>query len=152
VAAIESWPGTGRDGDLRIGGSLLRGRAEHDRDTGTCRIQVRLARGPLRPPLPMRLHIDRWSAWSTAVELIPARRVRPTAAYFRAGHRLLGSLTRRWSMAEVIGPGVPAGRQVGGERGMDEPGDGRGMCAAGVPLQGEWNELRWLDGPDLRRF
>jgi hypothetical protein len=41
----------------------------------------------------MRLVIDRWSSSSTAVELIPGGRVRPTAAYFRAGHRLLVSLT-----------------------------------------------------------
>ncbi|MGH3285189.1 MAG: hypothetical protein ACRDPD_10990 [Streptosporangiaceae bacterium] len=39
----------GQDGELRGSDSLLRGPAEHDRDSGTCRIQVRLARGPLRP-------------------------------------------------------------------------------------------------------
>jgi hypothetical protein len=49
--------------------------------------------GPLRPPLRMRLDIDRWSPSSTALELIPRRRVQPTATYFRAGHRLLDSLT-----------------------------------------------------------
>jgi hypothetical protein len=58
------------------------------------RIQVRLARGASRPPLRMRLDIDRWSSSSTAVELIPCGRVRPTAAYFRSGHLLLNSLTR----------------------------------------------------------
>jgi len=58
---------------------------EHDRDLGTRRIQVRLARGPLHLPLRMRLDIDRWSASSTALELIPCRLVRPTAEYFRAG-------------------------------------------------------------------
>jgi hypothetical protein len=42
----------------------------------------------------MRLDIDRWSASSTALELIPGGRVRATAAYFRAGHFLLDSLTR----------------------------------------------------------
>jgi hypothetical protein len=42
----------------------------------------------------MRLEIDRRSASSTVVELIPCRRVRPTAAYFRAGHLLLDLLTR----------------------------------------------------------
>jgi hypothetical protein len=66
---------------------------EHDRDLGTRRIQVRLARGPLYPPLRMRLDIDRWSASSTALELIPCRLVRPTADYFRAGRLLLDSLT-----------------------------------------------------------
>jgi len=92
LAALDGWQRTG-SGDLRVGGSLLRGPAGHDRATGTLRVQVRLARGPLRPPLWMRLDIDRWSASATVVELIPCRRVRPTAAYFRAGHLLLDLLT-----------------------------------------------------------
>jgi hypothetical protein len=81
-------------GELRFGGSQLLGPAEHDYDTGTRQIQVRLARGPLHPPLRMRLVIDRWSSSSTALELIPARLVRPAADYFRAGDLLLDSLTR----------------------------------------------------------
>ena len=97
LAALESWPRTGLDGELRIGESRLRGPIEHDRDSGTRRIQVRLARGPLRPLLRMRLNIDRWSCSSTALELIPCGRVQPTAAYFRAGHLLLDSLTRSLS-------------------------------------------------------
>ena len=67
---------------------------KHDRDSGTHQIQVRLARGPLRPLLRMRLNIDRWSPSTTALELIPAGRIRPTAAYFRAGHLLLDTLAR----------------------------------------------------------
>jgi hypothetical protein len=94
VAALGSWQRTARGGELRVGQGVLRGPIEHDRGTGTCRIQVRLARGPLRPLLRMRLDIDRWSSSSTAVELIPDGRVRPTAAYFRAGHLLLDTLTR----------------------------------------------------------
>ena len=97
VAALDSWQRTRQGGELRFGGSLLRGPVEHDHDTGTRRIQVRLARGPLRPLLRMRLDIDRWSSTSTAVELIPCGRVRPTAAYFRAGHLLLDLLTRSLS-------------------------------------------------------
>jgi len=95
VAALENWQRTEQDGELRIGQSLLRGPIEHDRDSGTCRIDVRLARGPMRPLLRMRLNIDRWSWPSarTALELIPCDRVRPTAAYFRSGHLLLDSLT-----------------------------------------------------------
>jgi hypothetical protein len=93
VAALDSWQRTGR-GELRVGKGLLRGPVEHDRNTGTRRIQVRLDRGSLRPPLRMRLEIDRRSASSTVVELIPCGRVRPTAAYFRAGHLLLDLLTR----------------------------------------------------------
>ena len=95
VAALENWQRTEQDSELRIGPSLLRGPLKHDRDSGTCRIEVRLARGPLRPALRMRLNIDRWS-WPparTALELIPCDRVRPTAAYFRSGHLLLDSLT-----------------------------------------------------------
>jgi hypothetical protein len=61
---------------------------------GTRRIEVLLARGPLRSPVRMRLDIEPWSATATALELIPCQRVRPSAAYFAAGHRLLDSLTR----------------------------------------------------------
>ena len=85
VAALGSWQ-AGQHGELLVGRSMLRGPFKRDRDSGTCRIEVRLARGPLRPRLRMRLDIDRWSATSTVLELIPCRRVRPTAAYFRAGH------------------------------------------------------------------
>jgi len=94
VTALDNWQRTGLGGEFGFGESTLCGPVEHDCDTGTRRIQVRLARGPLRPPLRMRLDIDRWSSASTAIELIPCGRVRPTAAYFRAGHLLLDSLTR----------------------------------------------------------
>ncbi len=97
VAALENGRPAGPHTDSYIGRSLLRGPIQHDRHTGTYRIEVRLARGPLRPLLPMRLHIDRWygPAARTALELSPGTRVRPTAAYFRAGHLLLDALTRR---------------------------------------------------------
>jgi hypothetical protein len=93
VAALDSWQRTGQGGEPRPAGSRLLGSVEHDRDTGTRRIRVRLARGPLRPLLRMRLDIDRWSSTSTGLELIPCGRVRLTAAYFRAGHLLLDWLT-----------------------------------------------------------
>ena len=93
LAALDSWQRTGQGGEPRPAGSRLLGPAEHDRDTGTRRIRVRVARGPLRPLLRMRLDIDRWSSTSTALELIPCGRVRPTAGYFRAGHLLLDWLT-----------------------------------------------------------
>ncbi len=96
VAALESWQRTGQDGKLHVGQSLLRWPIEHDRDCCTCRIEVGLARGPLRPPRRMRLEINCWHPPSsrTALELIPCQRVWPTAAYFRSGHILLDSLTR----------------------------------------------------------
>jgi hypothetical protein len=109
VAALENWQRTRPDGEPRIGHSRLRGPTGHDRDSGTPRIEVRLARGPLRPLLRMRLDIDRCSCPSTAVELIPCGRVRPTAAYFRAGHRLLDSLTR--SLAQHPPPAHARGTQ-----------------------------------------
>jgi hypothetical protein len=95
VAAMESWQRTGRSGELRIGRALLRWPIEHGRDRGARQIEVRLAQGPLRPRVRMRLEVDRWSASSarTALELIPCQQVRPTAAYFRSGHLLLDSLT-----------------------------------------------------------
>ena len=48
LAALESWQLTGHDDELRLGNSLLRGPIEHDHYFGTWRIEVRLARGPLR--------------------------------------------------------------------------------------------------------
>jgi len=95
VATLESWQRTGPDGELRIGQSLLRWPIEYDREYGTYRIEVGLARGPLRPPLRMRLDIDPWSTSfsRTALELVPDQLIRPTAAYFRSGHLLLDSLT-----------------------------------------------------------
>jgi hypothetical protein len=94
VAALDSWQRTAQGGEVRVGQSLLRGPIEHDHDTGTFRIQVRLVRVRLRPHLRMRLDIDRWPSSSTALELIPCGRARPTAAYFREGHLLLDSLIR----------------------------------------------------------
>jgi hypothetical protein len=94
VAALDGWLHTRHGGGLQFGGSQLLGPMEHDRDLGTRRIQVQLARGPLHPLLRMRLDIDRWSSSSTALELIPCRLVRPTPDYFRAGRLLLDSLTR----------------------------------------------------------
>ncbi|HEY7012774.1 MAG TPA: hypothetical protein VH480_08470 [Streptosporangiaceae bacterium] len=99
VAALESWSAGGRDGELRFGRSNVLGPVEHVRDRGACRFDVRLARGRLRPLLRMRLDIGRWTGPSarTALELIPAQRVRPTVAYFRAGHRLLDAMTQALS-------------------------------------------------------
>jgi hypothetical protein len=111
AAALESWSSPeGHDGDLLIGRSVLRGPIEHDRDSGTCRIEVRLARGPLRSLLRMRLDVDRWSS-STALELIPSARVRPVASYFRAGHLLLDRLSHRLRLEqESPGRSTPCGR------------------------------------------
>jgi hypothetical protein len=94
VAALDGWLRAAHRGELRFGAGQLLGPMAHDRDLGTRRIQVRLARGVLYLPLPMRLDIDLWSLSSTALELIPGRLVRPTADYFRAGAALLDSLTR----------------------------------------------------------
>ena len=96
VAALESWQLTGPDGGRHTGQGLVCGPVEHDRDSGTCRVQVRLARGPLRPRLRMRLQADHWSSRPprTALELIPCGHVRPGAGYFRAGHLLMDSLIR----------------------------------------------------------
>ena len=106
LAAFDSWQRTAHDGALHIGQSLLRGPVEHDPDFGTYRIEVRLARGSLRPPLRMRLDIGRWSTSPprTALELIPCTRIRPTDTYFRAGHLLLDALTRS------LPPHLPAQR------------------------------------------
>jgi hypothetical protein len=94
LAGLESWQRTGPGGERRLGSSLVRGPIEHDDYFGTWRMEVRLARGRLRPPVRMRLEIAPWYAGSTALELIPCQRVRPSAAYFAAGDRLLDSLAR----------------------------------------------------------
>jgi hypothetical protein len=121
LTAIENGQHTQPDRELRIGPSRIHGPIKHDRDSGTHQIQVRLARGPLRPLLRMRLNLDRWSPATTALELIPSGRIRPTAAYFRAGHLLLDTLARtlpqqspaahtpgtRSQPPAVIGPGRP---------------------------------------------
>ena len=70
------------------------GPIERDRYFGTWRIEVRLARGRLRPPVRMRLEIAPWHAGATVLELIPCQRVRPSVGYLAAGDRLLDSLTR----------------------------------------------------------
>jgi hypothetical protein len=110
LAALDSWPRTGQDGEPHPGQGLWRGPIEADRDSGTCSIQVRLARGPLRPPQLMRLDIDRWPGARTALELIPSQRVRPTAGYFRAGHRLLDSLTHALPAGARNAPGTTSAR------------------------------------------
>ena len=61
VAALGSWQRTAQGGEVRFGDSLLCGPVERDPGSATCRIQVRLARGALRPLLRMRVDIDRWS-------------------------------------------------------------------------------------------
>jgi hypothetical protein len=116
VAALDS-----RGGEPRFGESVLRGPIEHACDSSACRIQVCLARGPLRPLLPMRLDIDRWSAASTALELIPCGRVRPTAAYFRAGHLLLDSLTRSLRQQLSPAPACHIGSQPHAPAGSGRP-------------------------------
>jgi hypothetical protein len=103
VAALERWQLAGHDGQLRLGQSLVRGPVERDPQLGTCRVEVRLGHGPLRPPVRMRLDIDRLSAATTALQLIPCQRVRPTAAYFRAGHHLLDSLTSALLQPAAVG-------------------------------------------------
>ena len=96
VAALENWQLTGPDGGRHTSHGLVCGPAGHDRDSGACRVLVRLARGPLRPRLRMRLQADHWSSRPprTALELIPCGHVRPGAGYFRAGHLLMDTLIR----------------------------------------------------------
>ncbi len=131
VAAFENWQLTGPGGGRRAGQHLVCGPIEHDRDCGTCRIQVRLARGPLRPVLRMRLDIDHWSSSPprTALELIPCGHIRPSATYFRAGHLLLDSLAR--SLAQHMSAqrsDLVTASQPHADQG--EAGPGRRPCTA----------------------
>ena len=102
-------------GAAPIGPSVLGGPIERDCGSGTCRPGVRLAGGCLRPPLAMRLGLDRWSATSTALQLIPCQRVRLSAAYFRAGHHLLSSLTQALAQPAAV-QAQPARQEQGIER------------------------------------
>ena len=115
VAALESWRLQGHDSEVHIGQSWLRGPIEHDRGSGTCRVEVRLARGPLRPVLRMRLNIDCWSPppSSTALELIPCSRVRASASYFRAGHLLMDSLIHSLQLEREMQPLDRVNEQAG---------------------------------------
>lgn len=120
LAMLESWQLTGHDSELCLGDSMLRGPIEHDHYFGTWRIEVRLVRGRLRPPVRMRLEIVPWYAGATALELLPCQRVRPSAAYLAAGDRLLDSLTR------PLPARVPVRQRPG-------PDHLRGTVSAGVP-------------------
>jgi hypothetical protein len=114
MAALEDLLREGNHGEVHVGQSRLRGPIKHDRHSGTCRVEVRLARGPLRPVLRMRLNVDCWSPppSSTALELIPHRRVRATASYFRAGHLLLDSLIHSFRLKrEMQVLDCPAGEE-----------------------------------------
>lgn len=130
VAALESWRLQGHDSELHVGQSRLRGPIKHDRGSGTCRVEVRLAQGPLRPLLRMRLDVDCWSSSppASAIELIPCGRVRATASYFQAGHLLLDSLTRslqleRQNQALDLPAGQPSdpARALRGSRDLPQP-------------------------------
>ena len=141
LAAIENGQRTQPDGQLRIGHSRIHGPIKHDRDSGTHQIQVRLARGPLRPLLRMRLNLDRWSPTTTALELIPSGRIRPTAAYFRAcrpparhaGPHPATAITRRSF------PRGPRADRAGGDRRGSTGWDG---CDPGGRDQGGVSDFR----------
>ena len=134
VAALEGLLREGNQGEAPVGRSRLRGPIRRDRHCGTCRVEVRLARGPLRPVLRMRLNVDCWSPppSSTALELIPHRRVRATASYFRAGHLLLDSLIHSLQLQrEMQVLDCPAGE----EPETDAVGSGSRLGRAGISVQ-----------------
>ena len=135
VAALEGWRWEGRNGALQPGQSRLRGPIEHDRGSGTCRVEVRLARGPLRPPLRMRLNLDRSSRpSSTALELIPCGHVRATASYFRAGHLLLDSLTHSLQLEqEIQALDLPGGESPAATHGTPTPAKAISQPATHAP-------------------
>ena len=55
-----------------------------------------------------------------------------------------------FGVVQVIGLGIPAGRQIGSRRTVDESGHGHGVRRTRVPLHGEWNELARHHGADHR--
>ncbi len=146
VAALDGSLLAGNHGEVHLGQSRLRGPVKHDRRSGTCRVEVRLARGPLRPAVRMRLNIDCWSPppSSTALELIPSRRVRASASYFRAGHLLMDSLIHSLHLEREM---QVLGGPVGEEPETDAAGSGsRSADSRDLPrpyaLPGRSGELR----------
>jgi hypothetical protein len=147
LAALESGQITGPHGGRRAGQPLVCGPVEHDPDSGTCQVQVRLARGPLRPPLRMRLQADHWSSSPprTALDLIPCGHARPSAAYFRAGHLLLDQLAR--SLARPVPaqrPDRAAASQPHSDQG--QPGPAPSRTAQYQPTPGQEHDMaRFMD-------
>jgi len=71
MATLDSAQLTGHDSELRLGTSLLQGPIQRYHSLGTWQVQVRLGRGPLRPPARMRLDIAPWPPAATALETHP---------------------------------------------------------------------------------
>jgi hypothetical protein len=153
LAALEGLVREGNHGEAHAGQSRLRGPVNHDRRPGTCRVEARLARGPLRPVLRMRLNIDCWSPppSSTALELIPRGRVRASARYFRAGHLLADSLIHSLQLEPEMQ--APATRP--GHPGAGCPGRAatritkHATAAAATPERSQLScaTTRWSHGP-----
>ena len=81
----------------------------------------------------MRLDIDRWYSSRTALELIPCKRARPTAGYFRAGHRLLDSLIH------ALPVGAPPTARINHDARAMEPSklDASAILGSSVTSRGE---------------
>lgn len=92
LAALQRWwRQEGVDSVLTVGSSRLTRPADIS-DAGAWTVAVELGgRGAWRR-LPMELQVHRWSESATLLDLIPRRRVEPSATYFRAGHALQDAL------------------------------------------------------------
>jgi hypothetical protein len=97
VAALHSRL-RGRDSELDVGGSRLRGPLEHDPGSGTCRVQVRLARGAAAAAA---VH-----AAEHRLLVLPARqRARAHPLRARPGHReLLPGRPPPAGLADLLAP------------------------------------------------
>jgi hypothetical protein len=82
----------------------------------------------------MRLEADHWSSCPprTALELIPRGHVRPSAAYFQAGHLLLDRLTG--ALAQPT-PARRPGRVLASQPHADQ---GKPGPSVALPARGEW--------------
>jgi len=133
VAALESWRLQGPDGELHVGQSRLRGLIEHDLGSGTCRVEVRLARGRCArccACAARRLLVLLAATQRARAHPVRARPV--TASYFRAGHLLLDSLSRSLQLERQIQAlDLPAGqpsdpaRAPRGSRDLPQPAEQR---------------------------
>jgi len=100
LAALERWvPGATRR-------FAVRPPSTDTAQNGGARYQMAVRVGRLRRRIPLELRVAPWSETEgTQIELLPVRRVRPTARYFARCRALLNDLS-----AEIAGSGLAATR------------------------------------------
>jgi hypothetical protein len=108
AAMVEWWRESGHDGVLDIGCGRLAGPPGAEPAGGACRMEVRLRRGPLWPPVLADLELFPWlGTFGTQLTLCPRRTVHPGRHYFASGHQLLDAIVA--VLERPAGSGPPPG-------------------------------------------